>query len=399
MLDTLERTRRTSRTACVCWPRSSGSSATWSATAAGSTPTSATSTRRCDQNCDPGSSLDPGSLLGAARPGAAGTDPAERRSPSSDCPAVPGADALPGVLAGLSPAQLTQLAGLLGGRGLTPAAAADPLPERSARRERADLRARARRRRWAAPRTRVRRPATAAGPPAAKAEATDVEPSSRRSSRARPARWRWPWCSRSLATAGLWYALQRGSQRTVTAYFANTVGLYTQNEVTIQGIPVGSVDEIVPQGDVVRVTLKVDNDAPVMANPQAVIVAPTLVSDRYVQLGPTYEGGPQLADGAIIPVEKTAHSRRARPRLPEPRHHRPGPRAERRQPGPERSTSSCVLGRTRSAATVSCSRARSPSSAAPSAPWPTTATTCSRRSTTSASSRTCWPATTARSAT
>ena len=43
-----------------------------------------------------------------------------------------------------------------------------------------------------------------------------------------------------------------------------------------------------------------------MANPQAVIVAPTLVSDRYVQLGPTYEGGPQLADGAIIPVEKTA---------------------------------------------------------------------------------------------
>ncbi|WP_433030136.1 MCE family protein [Actinomycetospora sp. CA-053990] len=109
-----------------------------------------------------------------------------------------------------------------------------------------------------------------------------------------------------LATAGLWYALQRGSQRTVTAYFENTVGLYTQNEVTIQGIPVGSVDEIVPQGDVVRVTLKVDNDAPVMANPQAVIVAPTLVSDRYVQLGPTYEGGPQLADGAIIPVEKTA---------------------------------------------------------------------------------------------
>jgi phospholipid/cholesterol/gamma-HCH transport system substrate-binding protein len=108
-----------------------------------------------------------------------------------------------------------------------------------------------------------------------------------------------------LATAGLWYVLQRGSQRTVTAYFANTVGLYTQNEVTIQGIPVGSVDEIVPQGDVVRVTLKVDNDAPVMANPQAVIVAPTLVSDRYVQLGPTYEGGPQLADGAIIPVEKT----------------------------------------------------------------------------------------------
>ena len=108
-----------------------------------------------------------------------------------------------------------------------------------------------------------------------------------------------------LATAGLWYALQRGSQRTVTAYFDNTVGLYIDNEVTIQGIPVGSVDDIIPQGDVVRVVLKVDNEAPVRADAQAVIVAPTLVSDRYVQLGPTYENGPQLADGAVIPVERT----------------------------------------------------------------------------------------------
>ena len=202
-----------------------------------------------------------------------------------------------------------------------------------------------------------------------------------------------------LATAGLWYALQRGSQRTVTAYFANTVGLYTQNEVTIQGIPVGSVDEIVPQGDVVRVTLKVDNDAPVMANPQAVIVAPTLVSDRYVQLGPTYEGGPQLADGAIIPVEKTAtpvELDRVYQSLD----------TIARSLGPNGANRTGALNqllpllrRAPSAATVSCSRARSPSSAAPSAPWPTTATTCSRRSTTSASSRTCSPATTARSAT
>jgi phospholipid/cholesterol/gamma-HCH transport system substrate-binding protein len=108
-----------------------------------------------------------------------------------------------------------------------------------------------------------------------------------------------------LATAGLWYALEQGTQRTVTAYFANTVGLYVANDVAIQGIPVGKVDEIVPQGDVVRVVLKVDKEAPVRADPQAVIVAPTLVSDRYVQLGPTYEGGPQLSDGAVIPIERT----------------------------------------------------------------------------------------------
>jgi len=108
-----------------------------------------------------------------------------------------------------------------------------------------------------------------------------------------------------LATAGLWYALQRGSQRTITAYFTSTVGLYVANQVTIKGIPVGTVDEIMPQGDVVRVVLKVDNEAPVRADAQAVIVAPTLVSDRYIQLGPDYTGGPMMADGAVIPVGRT----------------------------------------------------------------------------------------------
>lgn len=109
-----------------------------------------------------------------------------------------------------------------------------------------------------------------------------------------------------LATAGLWYALQRGSSRTITAYFTSVVGLYTKNTVDVNGVPVGSVEEIVPQGNVVRVTLKVDNKVPVAADAKAVIVAPTLVSDRYVQLGPDYTGGPMMNDGAVIPVQRTA---------------------------------------------------------------------------------------------
>ena len=55
-----------------------------------------------------------------------------------------------------------------------------------------------------------------------------------------------------------------------------------------------------------RVTLKVDNEVPISAGAKAVIVAPTLVSDRYVQLGPNYTGGPMMNDGAVIPVERTA---------------------------------------------------------------------------------------------
>ncbi|WP_433783751.1 MCE family protein [Actinomycetospora sp. CA-101289] len=73
-----------------------------------------------DQNCDPGSSLDPGSLLG-------GLDPAvllrllQNALAQLGVPAIPGADQLGAVLGGLSPAQLTQLQQLLGGTGgLTP---------------------------------------------------------------------------------------------------------------------------------------------------------------------------------------------------------------------------------------------------------------------------------------
>jgi phospholipid/cholesterol/gamma-HCH transport system substrate-binding protein len=109
-----------------------------------------------------------------------------------------------------------------------------------------------------------------------------------------------------LATAGLWYALQRGSSREITAYFTSVVGLYTKNTVDVNGVPVGTVEEIVPQGNVVRVTLKVENKVPVSSTAKAVIVAPTLVSDRYVQLGPSYTGGPMMNDGAVIPVERTA---------------------------------------------------------------------------------------------
>ncbi|GLZ50827.1 MCE family protein [Actinomycetospora sp. NBRC 106378] len=109
-----------------------------------------------------------------------------------------------------------------------------------------------------------------------------------------------------VATGGLWYALQRGSSRTITAYFTSVVGLYTKNTVDVNGVPVGTVEDITPMGNVVRVELKVDNRVPIAADAKAVIVAPTLVSDRYVQLGPNYTGGPMMNDGAVIPVQRTA---------------------------------------------------------------------------------------------
>src|SRR5690606_16359761 len=55
-----------------------------------------------------------------------------------------------------------------------------------------------------------------------------------------------------------------------------------------------------------RVTMTVDDSVIVLADAKAVVIAQSLVSARFVQLTPVYAGGPELADGATIPVERTA---------------------------------------------------------------------------------------------
>ncbi|MGQ4618640.1 MCE family protein [Nocardia sp. R7R-8] len=107
------------------------------------------------------------------------------------------------------------------------------------------------------------------------------------------------------STAAIWWMTTRSTVR-VTAYFTNSVGLYVGDRVTLRGVPVGEVDAIVPIGDRVRVTMHFDASHPVSADTSAVIVAPTLVSGRYVQLTPRKADGAKLADGGVIPVERTA---------------------------------------------------------------------------------------------
>jgi phospholipid/cholesterol/gamma-HCH transport system substrate-binding protein len=95
-------------------------------------------------------------------------------------------------------------------------------------------------------------------------------------------------------------------RNTFVAYFANTNGLYTGDEVRILGVAVGTVDEIDPQPNAAKVTFSVDREYPVPADVQAAILSPSLVSARAIQLVPAYSSGPKLADGATIPKERTA---------------------------------------------------------------------------------------------
>jgi phospholipid/cholesterol/gamma-HCH transport system substrate-binding protein len=110
----------------------------------------------------------------------------------------------------------------------------------------------------------------------------------------------------ALATGGVlvFQAAHQGKQ--VTAYFTEAIGVYPGSTVRVLGVPVGTVGSVQPRGTGVKVTMTVNAGVPVPADAKAVVVAASVVSDRYVQLTPAYTGGPQLAAGAVIPVSRTA---------------------------------------------------------------------------------------------
>jgi phospholipid/cholesterol/gamma-HCH transport system substrate-binding protein len=92
----------------------------------------------------------------------------------------------------------------------------------------------------------------------------------------------------------------------VTAYFAETIGVYPGSTVRVLGVAVGTVDSVQPDGARVKVTMTVNYGVAIPAKADAVVLAPSVVADRYIQLTPPYTGGPQLSGGAVIPVTRTA---------------------------------------------------------------------------------------------
>jgi phospholipid/cholesterol/gamma-HCH transport system substrate-binding protein len=109
-----------------------------------------------------------------------------------------------------------------------------------------------------------------------------------------------------LVASGLYVVLQ-GPSKMVTAYFTSATGVFEDNSVRVLGVPVGDIVEVAPEGTRVRVEMRIDDpDLKLPADAQAVVISPSLVTGRYVQLTPTYSGGPELQDGAVIPLERTA---------------------------------------------------------------------------------------------
>jgi virulence factor Mce-like protein len=103
-----------------------------------------------------------------------------------------------------------------------------------------------------------------------------------------------------------WTILRPAGQYRVTAFFTETVGLYPGSDVRVLGIPIGQISDVVPLGDKVRVEMLIDDAYDIPADAKAVVLAPSLVSDRYVQFAPVYSGGAKMKDGAEVPLDRTA---------------------------------------------------------------------------------------------
>ncbi|MGH3349757.1 MAG: MCE family protein [Nocardioides sp.] len=104
---------------------------------------------------------------------------------------------------------------------------------------------------------------------------------------------------------GAAYGIREGRKGTAfSALFEASVGLYPGSDVQILGVPVGKVTEVVPAGEHVRISMELDPGQTAAADTEAVLVAPTLVSDRFIQLTEPYVDGPELRDGTVI--EETA---------------------------------------------------------------------------------------------
>jgi phospholipid/cholesterol/gamma-HCH transport system substrate-binding protein len=109
-----------------------------------------------------------------------------------------------------------------------------------------------------------------------------------------------------LIAATLLFLNNGDGRRTITVDFQQTNSLYKGSDVKVLGVPIGKVESLSPRGDVVRVKISYDGKHKLPADVKAVVVSPSIVGDRYVQLAPAYDGGATLKDEAFLSVDRTA---------------------------------------------------------------------------------------------
>ncbi|QDQ99007.1 MCE family protein [Tomitella fengzijianii] len=110
----------------------------------------------------------------------------------------------------------------------------------------------------------------------------------------------------ALFAAALWFVFLRGDDaRRVVADFTHVEGIHPGSKVDVLGVPLGRVESVRPRGGAVRVTMTLREDVELPADVNAYVMNPSVISARFIELGPVYRGGARYSDGDVIPVART----------------------------------------------------------------------------------------------
>jgi virulence factor Mce-like protein len=98
-----------------------------------------------------------------------------------------------------------------------------------------------------------------------------------------------------------------GTGYEVSADFADSGGIFVNAEVTYRGVSVGRVSDMQLTDKGVRVILTIEPGVKrIPADTKAVVANRSAVGEQYVDLRPDDDKGPYLADGSVIPQNRTA---------------------------------------------------------------------------------------------
>jgi phospholipid/cholesterol/gamma-HCH transport system substrate-binding protein len=104
-----------------------------------------------------------------------------------------------------------------------------------------------------------------------------------------------------------WYVFgpNNANQRHLTARFSSTDSLFAGAPVKVLGVQIGTVTSIHSRGSYVEVNIAYSASHPLPKDVGAVLIQPSVVGDRFVQMVPAYTGGPQLIDHALLGLDRT----------------------------------------------------------------------------------------------
>ncbi|MBW0104623.1 MCE family protein, partial [Pseudonocardia sp. KRD291] len=92
----------------------------------------------------------------------------------------------------------------------------------------------------------------------------------------------------------------------VTVQLADSGGIFSGADVTYRGVSVGRVGPLTLTDKGVDVQLDIDNSAPTIpSDTSAEVRNLSAIGEQYVDLLPGPEGGPTLAAGSVVPVNRT----------------------------------------------------------------------------------------------